>query len=62
LNNFSIQDIQNIEGLSLYRTPNLDLLDQIVSEINKADEKVYLETYILTEQKIQKALKNAKDR
>jgi phosphatidylserine/phosphatidylglycerophosphate/cardiolipin synthase-like enzyme len=62
LNNFSIEDIQNIEGLSLYRTPNLDLLDQIVTEINKAEKKVYLETYILTEKKIQKALKNAKKR
>lgn len=59
LQNFSIQNIKNIKDISLYRTPNLELLDQIISEINNAKKRVYLETYILTEKKIQKALKNA---
>jgi cardiolipin synthase A/B len=62
LNNFSIEDIQDIKDITLYRTPNIDLLEQIVAEIDNAKDRVYLETYILTEKKIFKALKNAKNR
>lgn len=59
LENFTLDDIQNISDLHIYRTPNLWLLDQIVWEINNAQERVLLETYILTEKRIQEALKKA---
>lgn len=59
LSDFSLNDIKYIENISIYRTPNLNLLDQIVNEINNAESRIYLETYILTEKRIQTALKNA---
>ena len=34
LSNFSLQKIQEIQNLSVVRTPDLWLLDQIVKEIN----------------------------
>jgi len=62
LENFWLKDIKEIQNLSIYRTPNIDLLDQIVSEINNAESRIYLETYILTETRIQQALKDAFNR
>lgn len=59
LSDFSLSDIKKIENLSIYKTPNLNLLDEIVTEINSAKSRVYLETYILTEKRIQQALKDA---
>jgi phosphatidylserine/phosphatidylglycerophosphate/cardiolipin synthase-like enzyme len=59
IDNFSINHIEEIENLSIYRTPDISLLDQIVTEINNAQSRVLLETYILTETRIQKALKEA---
>ncbi|MDA7494845.1 phospholipase D-like domain-containing protein [Candidatus Gracilibacteria bacterium] len=53
---FTLQGIQNIDDIEIYQTPDIGLLDQIVSEINNAKNRVYLETYILTETRIQQAL------
>lgn len=61
-NNFTLKDIQNIENVEIFQMPNKKLLEQIVQEINTAKNKVYLETYILTETRIQEALKRAKKR
>lgn len=58
-NNFQLENIWEISDLSLYQTPNKKLLDQIVSDIENAKKNIYLETYILTEKRIQQALKNA---
>jgi phosphatidylserine/phosphatidylglycerophosphate/cardiolipin synthase-like enzyme len=62
LTNFSLDQIEKIEDLSVHRTSDLNLLDQIVTEINTATSRIYLETYILTEKRIQEALKNAFNR
>jgi phosphatidylserine/phosphatidylglycerophosphate/cardiolipin synthase-like enzyme len=59
LDKFSLNQIKDIKNLSIYKTPNLSLLDQIVSEINNAQSRIFLETYILTETRIQQALKDA---
>jgi phosphatidylserine/phosphatidylglycerophosphate/cardiolipin synthase-like enzyme len=62
LENFSLDDIQYIDDITLYRNPDINLLNKIVSQINNAKTRIYLETYILTEKRIQKALKKAKNR
>lgn len=62
LTHFSLDEIQEIQNLSVTRTPDLWLLDQIVKDINTAKNKVFLETYILTEKRIQEALIKAYNR
>lgn len=62
INSFSLGDVEDLTWLSIFSTPDLDLLDDIVYEIDTAKHRVYLEVYILTEKKIQKALKRAYDR
>lgn len=62
LSNFDLEKIRYIENTKLFHTPDLKLLSDIVELIDDSKEKVYLETYILTEKKIQSALKKAKDR
>ena len=59
LEKFSISDIKEISNLSVYRTADLSLLDKIVQEIDTANSRIYLETYILTEKRVQEALKKA---
>lgn len=62
LDNFSVKSIQEVNNLEVFRTPDISLLDQIVLEINNAQSRVFLETYILTETRIQQALKDAFNR
>jgi phosphatidylserine/phosphatidylglycerophosphate/cardiolipin synthase-like enzyme len=62
LENFKVEDIKELENITIYRTPSIELLDQIVDEINNAQTRIYLETYILTETRVQTALKNAFNR
>ncbi len=61
-NNFTLEDIQNIENIEIFQMPNKKLLEQIFKEIDTAENKIYLESYILTETRIQEALKRAKKR
>lgn len=61
-NNFQLTDIPLLENIEVFQMPDKNLLDQIVTEINSAETKVYLETYILTEKRIQEALKKAFNR
>lgn len=62
INSFSLDSVKNIENIYIKNTPDLELLDDIVYEIDSAKSRVYLEVYILTEKNIQKALKRAYDR
>ena len=48
--------------LNLEVTPDKKYLDRIVSQIDEAKKRVYLEVYMLTEKRIIKALKDAKHR
>lgn len=59
---FSFEKLEDFEDTRFYATPDLDLLDTIVSKIDTAKEKVYLETYILTEKRVKSALKKAHKR
>ena len=62
LQNFSLKKIWEINNLNLYYTPYKNLLNKIVEKINKAQKKVYIEVYMFTEKRLQKALVNAKKR
>ncbi|NVP17808.1 phosphatidylserine/phosphatidylglycerophosphate/cardiolipin synthase family protein [Candidatus Gracilibacteria bacterium] len=62
LENFDIKNIKQIENISLKHTPNKDLLDEIVKKIEKSKEKVYIEVYMFTENRIKTALIKAKKR
>ena len=56
IENFQIEDIKPIEDISLFYTPDLNLLDTIVEKIKNAQSEIYLQVYILTEKRIQEAL------
>jgi ABC-type iron transport system FetAB ATPase subunit len=43
-------------------TPNVQLLDEIASKIDKAKTRIYVEVYIFTEKRMKKALVDAKKR
>lgn len=62
LENFDIKNIKQIENISLKYTPNKDLLYEIVKKIEKSKEKVYIEVYMFTENRIKTALIKAKKR
>ncbi len=62
LDDFSLENIWEFDDIELFYTPqskSFNLIDKIVSQIENADEKVYLSTYIFTEKRIFAALKNA---
>lgn len=59
INNFNVQNIKKINYIKIYHTPNKDLLDKIVELINNAEKEILLETYMLTETRIQDALINS---
>ncbi len=62
IQDFSLEDIRELESVEFYHTPYLPLLDSIVQKINQADERVYLEVYIFTEKRIRAAIKAAHNR
>ena len=60
ISNFTLSKIRDLEKIQLFYTPNKDLLNKIVEKINNAKTKIYIEVYILTETRIQKALMTEK--
>ena len=62
IQNFSLEDIRELESVQLYHTPYKSLLDDIVDKINNANQRVYIEVYIFTEKRIKAAIKKAHDR
>lgn len=54
--NFSLDEIGFLSGVTLRYTPDLELLDLITDMIDIAQQRVYLESYILTEKRIQSSL------
>jgi phosphatidylserine/phosphatidylglycerophosphate/cardiolipin synthase-like enzyme len=56
LQNFKLEDIKQLEDIEFYYTPNKDLLSKIIQNIENAKKHIYLETYMLTEKRIQAAL------
>ncbi|MGE4444481.1 MAG: phosphatidylserine/phosphatidylglycerophosphate/cardiolipin synthase family protein [Candidatus Altimarinota bacterium] len=59
---FSFENIEYLSGVTLKNTPDLKLLDELVSKIDSSKNKVYLEVYIFTEKRIRKALIDAHKR
>lgn len=62
INNFEVKNIQELNDTKLFYTPNKELLWKIIEHINNAKNEIYLETYMLTETRIQDALIKAKER
>lgn len=62
LKEFEIENIKELSDVKFYYTPNKDLLNNIVNLINNSKKEIYLETYMLTEKRIQEALVKAKKR
>lgn len=57
---FNFDKIKILKDTKLYFSPDENILDIIIEEINNAKNKVYIEVYMLTETRIQNALKKAK--
>lgn len=62
INNFSFEKIEYLSGLTLRKTPDLELLKELTTKIDNAKSRVYIEVYIFTEKRIKKALIDAKKR
>ncbi|EKE29654.1 MAG: hypothetical protein ACD_2C00130G0005 [uncultured bacterium (gcode 4)] len=58
---FNVENVQYRE-FEMSMTPDKKLLDVLISKIDNAKKRIYLEVYILTEKRIIKALKDAKSR
>lgn len=59
---FQLENISLLEKTELYITPDLWFLDTIVSEIDSAKSRVYLEAYIFTERDMRDAIIRAHTR
>ncbi|MDD2907986.1 MAG: phospholipase D-like domain-containing protein [Candidatus Gracilibacteria bacterium] len=62
LENFKIDNIKNYENIEIFSTPDKKLLNYIVEKINSAHDYVYVEIYMLTENRTREALIKAKKR
>jgi hypothetical protein len=56
LENFKLEDIKKLNDIEFYYTPNKDLLIEITNKIENAEKEIFLETYMLTETRVQEAL------
>jgi len=59
---FDLKSIRQLEDIEVTSTPSLKLLEGMVDSIDSAKTRVRVEVYILTEKRIQKALKRAHER
>jgi len=62
IESFSYENIQEIESIDFFATPNLIVRDYIKEKIDNAKEKVLLNTYIFTEKEIRKSIIEAHKR
>jgi len=56
LESFELKYIKKLNDVQFYYTPNKKLLTKIVSLIDQSKNEIYLETYMLTEKRIQQSL------
>jgi len=59
---FSLDQVRDIQDIDIFTTPDENILDIIIDTIAAAQQYVYLEMYILSEKRIQKALLDASSR
>ncbi len=62
LEDFSLEKIRELDDTEFFYTPSKPLLDTIVKKINKAEKRVYIEVYMLTERRIKESLVKAHKR
>lgn len=62
IESFELKYIEELKDVQFYYTPNKELLNNIILKIEKAEKEILLETYMLTEKRIQEALVKAKKR
>jgi len=62
LEKFKIDNIKNYENIEIFSTPDKKVLDYIVEKINSAHDYIYIEIYMLTENRTREALIKAKKR
>lgn len=62
LKNFDISQLKDLQNTTFYSTPDLEFLDFLVERIDKSTQKVWVEVYIFTEKRLQKALVDAHKR
>ncbi len=62
IKNFDLKYIKELNNINLYYTPNKDLLEKIIYKIKTSKKEILLETYMLTEKRIQSALIQAYNR
>lgn len=56
---FSLDSIRELEKPQFYYTPYKNYLERLVQKIDTAQQRVYIEVYMLTETRIQQSLINA---
>jgi len=57
-----LDKIREIKETEFSYSPSKELLENIVSKMNNSKKRIYLEVYMLTENKLKDALKKAKDK
>lgn len=62
IKDFSLEKIRELEKTEFYYTPNKSVLNDIVNKINSAKKRVYVEVYMLTENRIKESIVKAKKR
>lgn len=62
LQKFSFEKIIFLDETEIFYTPDENILDKIIKKIEQAEQKVYIEVYMLTETRIQNAIIKAKKR
>jgi len=59
IKDFNVERIKELKNIELYNTPNKELLTKIVNIIENSKKEIFIEVYMLTEKRIQKALQKA---
>ncbi len=62
LKTFSLDDLEELSDTTLQATPDLKFLEELVEKINSSQQRVWVEVYIFTETRLQKALIQAYER
>lgn len=62
ISDFNLENLREIDDVKLYHTPDKQLMNDLVNKIDWTKSRIYIEVYMLTETRLQKALVRAKER
>ena len=62
IENFELKDVKELKDVQFYYTPYKILLTNIIKKVDNSKKEIFLETYMLTEKKIQASLIKAHKR